>query len=220
MKVYGFVPAKGSSSRLENKNNLEIFGEPLYVNALNTLLKCEQIHSVFLDTESDQFISYVKENIINVNIMRRDSRLANNQTDGNLLLLNEAKHYPADIYVEYLCTSPFISPITIDKGIKILIENPQYDSVVAVRKEKMYLWSDEGPLYDQFNIPNSNTLPDTIVETMGLYIIRGEALHRLKRRVGDSPYLLELSSVEAIDINYPDDYLFAKIIEKGLNAHA
>lgn len=216
MKVVAFVPAKGSSSRLANKNNLPIFNEPLYIHALKKLLQSHLIDEVYLDTESEEFIRYTQSKGLKCNFLKRNPKLADNRTDGNQLLLNEAKYVSADIYVQLLCTSPFIKVETINKGIKTLMECSEYDSVVAVRREKLYLWNEQGPLYDINCIPNSNTLEDTVIETMGLYMITSAALSQTKRRIGNKPYLLSVSQIEAIDINYPEDYQFAKIVERGL----
>lgn len=60
MKVYAFVPAKGTSERVENKNMRFLDSERLYVKAIKTLLQCKEIDRVFLDTESeDMYNNYV-----------------------------------------------------------------------------------------------------------------------------------------------------------------
>ena len=53
-KVVAFVPAKGSSERIENKNAKLLDGRPLVVHTLDKLLKCRNVDDVFLDTESDE----------------------------------------------------------------------------------------------------------------------------------------------------------------------
>ena len=51
------------------------------------------------------------------------------------MFMNEIKSYPdADIYVQLLCTSPFIKPETIDKAVKKLKESNEYDSAVLMKK--------------------------------------------------------------------------------------
>ena len=61
--------------------------------------------------------------------------LANNKTDGYQMFMNEIRSYPdADIYVQLLCTSPFIKPETIDKAVKKLKESNEYDSAVLMKK--------------------------------------------------------------------------------------
>ena len=60
MKVVAFVPAKGSSERIENKNAKLLDGRPLVVHMLDTLLKCQRIDEVYLDTESDDIAALAR----------------------------------------------------------------------------------------------------------------------------------------------------------------
>jgi regulator of RNase E activity RraA len=65
-------------------------------------------------------------------------------------------------------------------------------------------------------IPNSVDLPDTVIETMGLYMARSDiALNKMKR-YGDRVYFLEASPLEAIDVNYPDDFILANYVAAGM----
>lgn len=215
MKVFAFLPAKGTSERIENKNKKFLDGERLYIRGLKILLACKNIDQVYLDTEDDNMYDMVK--YMPIEFMKRDPQFANNATDGNGMFLNEVKSFPdADIYVQLLCTSPFIKPETVDKAIQILIENPEYDSVVLMKKDKQYLWDENGPLYNKNKIPNSVTLPDTIIESMGLYVMRKDAAIKTNRRFGDKPYLLFGDVLELIDVNLPEEFELAETISKGL----
>ena len=169
MRVYAFVPAKGTSERVENKNMRFLDGERLYIRALKTLLKCKEIDQVFLDTESEEM--YKLADYLPIKFMKRDPSLANNKTDGHKMFMNEVNSYPdADIYVQLLCTSPFIHPQTIDNAIRKIKENAEYDSAIMMKKDKYYFWENNKPTYDINHIPNSKDLPETIIESMGLYI--------------------------------------------------
>ncbi|MDR0646748.1 MAG: cytidyltransferase [Elusimicrobiota bacterium] len=215
MQVYAFVPAKGTSERVENKNMRFLDGERLFVKALKTLLQCKEIDKVILDTDSEEIYEMV--DYLPVEFMQRDKKLANNKTDGHKLLINEVKNFPnADIYVQMLCTSPFIKPKTIDNVIKTLKENKKYDSAVLVKKDKYYFWTNDKPQYNMNHIPNSIDLPETISESMGLYVIRKETALKLKRRFGDVPLLINGDLEELIDVNTPQDLAFAQIYAKGL----
>lgn len=215
MRVVGVLPAKGSSERVEGKNVKPLGGTPLFKINLKKLVSSVMINEAYLDTESEQLIALAKD--VRCKAFKRDPLLASNQTDGNKLLVNFAKSIDADIYVMLLCTSPFISVTTINKAVKILVENKRYDSVVAVRKEKFYQWKDGMPSYNVTNIPNSKDLNDTVIETMSLYVIRKEVLLNDECRIGRRPYLLELTHLESLDINYPDDFELAEVIHRGLH---
>lgn len=214
MKVVAFLPAKGTSERIESKNLKLLNGKPLFLHTLEKLCDCDFINEVYLDSESDEILNYAP--YLRYIPLKRDEALANNKTDGHQMFFNEVSQVDADIYIQILGTSPFISPETIKKGINILIDNKEFDSVVLMKKEKEYLWENGQPKYDKFHIPNSNTLPDTIIESMGLYIVRRETALRTKMRYGDNAYMLTADAIETIDVNYPDEFELAEYIMRGI----
>ncbi len=204
MKTIAFIPVKGSSERVPSKNTKLLNGIPLFIYNLQKLVEIKEdwfVDEVFLDTESDEIVRLAEKYIRGeYKIMKRDDKYASNKTDGNQLLLNEANFHNWDIYIQVLGTSPFIKKETIIDGIKTLKASNKYDSVVAIQKDKQYLWEDWKTKYDINNIPNSKDLPDTIIESMNLYIIKHDVLFSTNRRIGNNPYLLEISWLETIDI--------------------
>ena len=215
MKVIAFLPVKGSSSRIENKNIKLLDGKPLFLHTLEKLLDCDFIHEVILDTDSEEIIKLAGN--IDCTVFKRDPNFASNNTDGNRLFMNEIENFESDIYIQILCTSPFIEKETVRKAIEILTQESEknYDSVVLTKTEKLYTWKNERPQYDLQNIPNSIDLEGTTVETMGLYVIKKDAALSSRRRVGDRPFLLEASAIEAIDVNWPEDFELANLIAAG-----
>lgn len=213
MKVAAFIPAKGTSDRIENKNIKLLDGKPLFLHTVDKLLACSFIDEVVLDSESEEVIALAGDRPCRV--LRRDPELASNKTDGNKLFLNQVRNTDAQIVIQVLGTSPFIEPATLQRGIDVLREQPEYDSVVLVRRDKLYLWEGDAPRYDRLNIPNSSTLPETVIETMGLYMMRREDALRIGRRIGDRPYFLDASPLEAIDVNWQEDFDLAELIAAG-----
>lgn len=212
MKVVAFLPVKGSSSRIENKNTALLDGKPLFLHTLEKLLDCGFLDEVYLDSESEQIIAMADH--LPCRVLRRDPALASNSTDGNRLFLNEVEQVEADVYVQILCTSPFIAPETIRAGIEA-VRSGKGDSAVLISREKQYRWDDKGPLYDVAHIPNSADLPDSLVETMGLYVVAREAALATRRRIGDTPVLLTAEPLEAVDVNWPADFELANLIAAG-----
>jgi CMP-N-acetylneuraminic acid synthetase/regulator of RNase E activity RraA len=212
MKTAIFLPAKGTSSRIESKNIQLLDGKPLFLYTLEKLVKSNCCDEIWLDTDSDDIIDLASH--INCKVLKRDPNLANNKTDGHALFLNEVKHTDADIVIQILGTSPFIEISSIEKSIRILKES-EHDSVVMVNKEKIYTWNQNGPNYNLNSIPNSNDLDDTIIETMGLYAVKRDSALSTKRRIGNNPYLLDCSPIEAIDVNYPEEFHLANLIAAG-----
>lgn len=215
MRIAAVVPAKGTSARIENKNLRILDGEFLFKRKLRQLLDCTDIDLVCLDTESDSLAALAAD--LPVRRIKRPLSLATNATDGHELFAWECSQFEADIYIQSLCTAPFVSAATVSRALAALRQSPEYDSLVAVSRTKQYLWVNGEPLYGRERIPNSVDLPETVVEAMSLYIVRGEAV-RSRKRFGAKPLLFTLDPTEQIDVNLPEDLVLAETIAAGQRA--
>jgi regulator of RNase E activity RraA/CMP-N-acetylneuraminic acid synthetase len=217
MKIVAFVPAKGSSERISSKNTRIIDGEYLFKRKLRQALDCPEITEVCLDTESDALAALADD--LPITRLVRPPALATNGTDGHEMFAWEcAQRRDADLWVQLLCTAPFVTKDTISRAIATLIANPQADSLVGVSSSKHYTWEGKTPAYGVGRIPNSVDLPATIVEAMSLYIVRRNAEACPSRRYGTNPILFELDPLEQIDINLAQDLSVAETIAAGVRA--
>ena len=216
MKVVAFVPAKGSSNRVPNKNTRIFNGEPFFLFTVRKLLNCDFIDEVYVDSEDQQILSHAIR--VGARPLPRDPALASNKTDGHQLFFNEVRQVEADIYIQHLCTSPFVKEETILRAIQVLNENAAFDSVVLGAKNKYYRWEGNKPLYDMEHIPNSVDLPDDISEAMALYVVRRDAALTLKRRIGNTPHMIFGDPMELIDINTEEDMALARVVGAGILA--
>ena len=103
---------------------LESPGSSINHNHTNTNLEYDDddANEEVSSTESEEIIELASET--GCKILKRDKSLATNATDGNALLVNEALAVDADIYIQAICTSPFIESETIEKAVNALLVNP------------------------------------------------------------------------------------------------
>lgn len=214
MKIVGFIPAKGSSTRTPAKNMQKVLGVPLFLWAANNLNKVLDKQDIYIDSDSEEILAIAKKH--GFNTIKRPVELATNATDGNQLLQWQAKNVDADIYIQHLPPMIFLRESTIRNGLDFVV-NKGCSSAFAVMKEQLYLWTENGPTYDLNNLPNSFTLPTTIVETMGFYVTTKEHLKRTGLRIDANSAMIQIDKFEAIDIDYPEDLEFARAVAKGLN---
>lgn len=214
-RIVAFVPAKGSSDRIQNKNLAVLDGEYLFKRKLRQLLDCPLISEVVLDTDSDQIAALAAD--LPIRRLVRPAELASNSTDGHELFAWECAQVEADIYIQALCTAPFVEAETVERALRGLIEAPENDSLVAVTTNKQYLWKGGEPTYGRGRIPNSADLPATTIEAMSLYIVREEVLDTSKR-FGSAPIMFCLNPTEAVDVNWPEDLALAETIAAGVRA--
>lgn len=216
MKMIGFVPARGGSTRVPRKNLKEIGGIPMFLRACYNLHQILPKENIIVDSDDEEILRVAKDN--GFGTLVRPDDLATNAADGNKFFAWEASNYPdADIYIQHLPPMPFCSKDTLQRGVDAIIKE-NHDSIVVVGKEHFYLWDEKTnkPLYDIEHIPNSFTLQETVFETMGLYMITKEAHQKKGLRIGDNYKIIDINKIEQIDINYPDDFDLAQAVANGL----
>ena len=218
LKIVAFVPAKGTSERVPQKNLAILDGEHLFKRKLRQALDCEAITEVCLDTDSEEIAAHAND--LPVTWLKRPDELASNAADGHAMFAWECRQRPdADIWVQALCTAPFVTADTIARAVEALLASPEADSLVGVSRTKQYTWDAETPAYGTGRIPNSVDLPETVIEAMSLYMVRKPASGELPiRRFGDKPILFDLDPIEQVDVNTKDDLALAETLAAGQRA--
>lgn len=214
MKTVAFVPIKLNSERLPMKN-IKPFdnGKPLIYYILNTLTQTPNIDEIYVYCSSEEIKKYLPEN---VKFLKRDPYYDLSSTKFNEVLRSFAELVSADVYVLTHATAPFITKESILKGIEAVLSQ-KYDSALSVNLLQDFLWKDGKPFnYDVNNIPRTQDLEKVYSETCGLYVYTRSLIIEKGRRIGDKPYLVEVSKVEACDINNQDDFIIANAIYNSM----
>lgn len=210
MKTVAFVPVKLNSERLPLKN-IKPFtnGEPLIKYILNTLVTVPELDEIYVYCSDESVKKYLPEK---VKFLKRDPYYDLSTTKFNEVLESFAKIVDADVYVLTHATAPFMSAASISEGIN-KVASGEYGSAHAVSLLQEFLWRDGKPLnYELDNIPRTQDLPKIYTETCGLYVYPKQLILDQHRRISNSPYLIEVSKIEACDINTEEDFVIADAI--------
>lgn len=210
MKTVAFVPIKTNNERLPGKNTKAFTnGKPLISYILNTLLHTHGVDEIWVYCSDEEIKNYLPDGI---KFLKRDSYYDLSTTAFNEVLTSFAMLVDSDVYVLTHATAPFISANSIEQGIAA-VKSGKYDSAVAVTKIQEFLWKDGTPYnYDIANIPRTQDLEPIYSETCGLYVYAKNLIINKKRRIGDKPHLIEVSKIEACDINDSDDFAIANAL--------
>jgi len=213
MKIVALVPIKLNSERLPGKN-IKLFsnGKPLCSYIFETMLRVKHIDEVYVYCSDEAIKNYLPEG---VRFKKRSEKLDQNTTKINEVLLSFSKDVPADYYVLSHATAPFIKSESVDKGV-LKVLSGEYDSAFSVKRMQSFLWQDNKPMnYQLHDIPRTQDLKPVYEETCGLYIYSSELIQKKNRRIGEKPYLLEVSDVEGIDIDNFADFELADALVKS-----
>ncbi|MCQ2297353.1 MAG: acylneuraminate cytidylyltransferase family protein [Bacteroidales bacterium] len=210
MKVVAFVPIKLNNERLPGKNTKAFpDGTPLISCILQTLKNVEGLDEIYVYCSSEEICRYIPEG---VKFLKRDPYLDLSTTPFNEVLTTFAERVEADVYVLTHATAPFISTGSFETGIRAVAEKG-YDSALAVQKMQEFLWKEGKPFnYSPDAIPRTQDLEPMFVETCGMYIYNRDTIKKDRRRIGNKPFLVEVSKIEATDINNPEDFDVAEAL--------
>lgn len=206
MKIVAVVPMKLNNTRLPGKN-IKSFtnGLPLCHYVLDTLLSIDMIEQTYVYCSNEDICKFIQPEI---KFLSRPKKFDLDSAKMNDILFDFSQKIDADIYVMTHTTSPFINKKSILSGLNAVL-SAKYDSAFAAKKIQDFLWQNGAPLnYELSNIPRTQDLPIIYSETSGFYIYKKEVINQ-KRRIGFKPFIVEVSEIEAIDIDEPEDFIIA-----------
>lgn len=204
MKTVAIVPIKMNNVRTPGKNTKELSdGTPLISLIQKSLLASQLVDEVYVYCSNEEICNYL---LPGVKYLKRDVKYDTAEADVIDMMRVFSEKVPADIYVQAHATTPFLSSDSIDNALKAMLSS-NYDSALAVRKLQDFLWKDKQPVnYDLNKIPRTQDMEPYFIETTGLYIYKRNVIQDYRRRIGNNPYLQEVSEVEALDIDTPIDF--------------
>lgn len=210
MRCIAVVPMKLNNRRLPGKNTKPFTnGKPLCSYVLETLLSVDALDEVYVYCSDESIRDYLPEG---VHYLKRSPSLDRDTTKMNEVLSAFARDVPADVYLMTHATAPFISAESISKGIEAVVSGG-HDSSFAAVKLQDFIWKDGRPMnYDLDDIPRTQDLDPLYEETSGFYCYRSDVITRMNRRIGDDPEIIEVSQIEAVDIDEPADFELADAV--------
>ena len=209
MKTAAFIPVKLNNERLPGKN-LKCFnnGRPLITYILDTALRVKSFDDVYVYCSSERIRDHLPAGVA---FLERPASLDLPSSTITEVFSKFSQTVTADVYALLHATSPFVSTGSIERGLQA-VQNGGYDSALAVKRHNDFLWRDGKPdNYDVRNIPRTQDLEPFYTETSGFYIFT-KSLAEQRRRVGDNPLLVEVSEIEALDIDNPIDFEIADAV--------
>ncbi len=210
MKIVALVPIKLNNQRLPGKN-IKSFqdGKPLIQYILTTLNQLSYEIDIYVYC-SDEIIKHYL--VGKTQYLKRSSELDKDETKINEVIESFVSDVNADIYLMAHATSPFITKKSIEKGLKAVLDEGK-DSAFAVKALQDFMWKDGKPHnYSLDAIPRTQDLEKVFIETSGFYIFKKEVFVNHYRRIGINPQLIEVSEIEAIDIDTKEDFTLAEAI--------
>ena len=218
MKVASFVPVKLNNERAPGKNTKRFDdGTPLITHFLKTLVQVSEIDELYVFCSKEEIKDYM---VPGVRFLKRPESLDTKEATPQDIISTFMSMVNADVYMVCHCTSPFVKAERFSECIQKVCEEG-YDSAFTGEKIQRLMWHNGQPLnFDAANVPRTQDLPVYYNEVSAAYVFKKETFETLHRRIGLNPYICEVSGVECVDIDYPEDFeianaIYMNILKKG-----
>jgi len=222
-KIYAFIPARGGSKRIHQKNIHPLAGKPLIQYTIDSALKSSQIDTIVVSTDDPDVVTLSKQN--DIEVLKRPPELVQDNSPTIEAILHFINNYneriqDQDIIILLQPTSPLRTKHHIDEALT-LFKSKQCDSVVSVTQpEHSPYWCQKitngflTPLFNGYLNTRSQDLPETSIPNGAIYIASVKTLKNSKAYYCPKtiPYIMDRE--DSIDVDEPIDLIIAESIIK------
>ncbi len=211
MKNIALIPLRGGSKSIPRKNLKMLNGSPLCSYAINAALNAKHIDDVWISSDDQDIIDFVKSDFPKVNIRIRPAEFATDTatTESVILdLINSNQFNPADQLILIQATSPLVTSLDLDKALLQLSESKK-NSLISGVEFKRFIWNNDGkPVnYDVYSRPRRQDFEGLFLENGAFYISNIETIKLTQNRI-DLPAELYLMAEEtAFEIDEVSDWI-------------
>jgi CMP-N-acetylneuraminic acid synthetase len=228
-KLLYFIPARGGSKGIRNKNLQLVDGQTLIQRAINTGFNSGKL----LGFETNVVVSTQDTDIANearkfdATVHERPIELCGDDATTEQALISFLENYvmPENLDSTFValvqCTSPFTAPRDIAVGIKQVEDG--YDSAFlgSINHYWLYKFDRESDTYIPIGHelgfrPSRQRVQEQIHETGAGYFFRADKFLHSKFRIFGKAQAVGTGLAESIDIDDPSDLEFAQSVAQGL----
>lgn len=226
MKILGFIPARGGSKGLLQKNILQLAGKPLIAHTILTAKKSKMFDKIIVSTDS-KTISDISKKYGAESPVLRPKKISGDQSNlveainFTLNFLEKNASYSPDIIVILQPTSPLRSTDIIKKSIRLL-KKTNSSSVISVSKVKTHpfisFWCKNGflePFKQNFtDYSNRQKLTPLYSPTGDVYTFWRSNLNKSKYIYGSRIKPIIITNEIHIDIDNIFDLFMTEMVIK------
>ena len=213
MSVIAFIPARGGSKSIPEKNIKSFCGKPLIFWNLQELQNSE-VNEIIVATDSDKIKSVVNSfGFSKVKVYDRSSENSQDISSTESVMLeyiNSVNLADEDTFMLVQATSPFTQTSHFNEGLSLF---KKYDSILTCCESKRFSWREGKALnYDIYNRPRRQDHKETLIENGAFYISSVSDIKSTKNRISGNIGIYEMPEFTYTEIDEPEDWIVAEAL--------
>ena len=227
MKTIAIIPARGGSKRIPRKNIRPFLGKPILAYSIEAALDSGLFEEVMVSTDDEEIAQVAREYGAKVPFLRSQNASDDFATTAQVLEEVLLKYKAQGKSFESACclypTAPFVTAKLLQESYKRLQEG-DFDTVFPVLKYSYPIWRSLKVEHGRaaMNWPEhlnsrSQDLPAAFHDAGQFYWLRGAAFLKDKKLFTANSGVIELSELEAQDIDSETDWQLAELKYKLLH---
>lgn len=229
MSNLAVIPARGGSKRIPNKNVRYFLGQPVLKYSIDVALTCGLFDEVMVSTDDEKITSLATSLGAKLPFKRSEKNSDDLATLTDVLSEVIENYKVVGKHFDFVClllpTAPLISSKTLLTAYNHLRKNSAFSVVIPVVRfsfpiQRAFIKNEEGQLkmlYPENKYTRSQDLPPAFHDSGQFYWIRTSDFLREKSIFMNVMGAIELSELEAQDIDTETDWKLAEIKYTLLN---
>ena len=221
MKVIAFIPARGGSKSIPNKNIKLLCGKPLIYWIMSAIQETKEIDEIILATDTDEIEEIALQfNFPKTKVFRRSDKNAQDSSTTESVMLEYIEISSLDeddIFILAQATSPLTLPKHFSEALELFNKN-DYDSLLTCVRNYRFFWNDDGTSknYDYKNRPRRQDYAGQLMENGAFYISTVNNIKKSKNRLSGKIGIYEMPEYTSIEIDGLIDFtIIEQLIKKG-----
>ncbi|WP_406684191.1 acylneuraminate cytidylyltransferase [Seonamhaeicola sp. MEBiC1930] len=207
-----FIPARGGSKGIPDKNIKYFCGKPLIYWTLSELQKTNQVDEIIVATDSQRIKDVVEGfNFNKVKVYDRSPANALDDSSTESVMLEYLERNPKnikDVFMLVQATSPLTISYDFSEALTKYHEN-LYDSILSCVRIKRFFWNENGTPknYDFNKRPRRQDFNGELLENGAFYINSVENILKHKNRLSGRVGIHEMPEFTSLEIDEEEDWI-------------
>ena len=216
MSVVAFIPARGGSKSIPEKNIKYFCGKPLIYWNLHELQKSE-VDEIVVATDSDNIKLVVESfKFSKVKVYDRSSENSQDTSSTESVMIeyiNSSDLLGSDTFMLVQTTSPFTQTSHFNEGLELF---NNHDSILSCCISKKFIWKEDGQAlnYDIYNRPRRQDYKGDLIENGAFYISSVSDIKETGNRISGNIGIYQMPEYTCTEIDEIEDWIVAESLMK------